>query len=541
MPGANPRAMANRRDAVIVGGGHNGLVAAAYMAKAGLRPLVLERREVVGGAAVTGEVHPGFRVSTLAHSAGPFQERIARDLELLRHGLEVLRPAVRLFAPAVDGPALRLYEDPARTAQELSDVSAADRAKYVEFHESLGRIGRLLAPLLRMTPPLIQRPGAADLWRLLGVGRGFRGLPKRDAYRLLRWGPMAVADLASEWFESERLRAIVAARGIYGMNAGPWSAGTSANLLLQAAAEPNAAGPAAFVRGGLGALAGALASAARSFGAEIRTGADVERITVANGAATGVVLAGGEEIQAAIVVSNADPKRTFLGLLDPMHLDPDFLERVRNYRCVGMAAKVNFALASLPTFAGAEPGGSDASLAGTIHIGPDVDYLERAFDAAKYGGFSPEPYLEVTIPSLLDPGLAPPGSHVLSAYVQYAPRDLKDGDWGSAREPLGDAVTAVLARYAPDLPGLVLARQVVTPADLETVYGLTGGHVFHGEHSLDQLFTMRPILNWARYRTPIRGLYLCGAGTHPGGRVTGAPGLNASREILRDFRGRRRS
>ena len=521
---------------MIVGGGHNGLVAAAYLARGGLRPLVLERRNVLGGAAVTGEVQPGFRISTLAHTAGPFLERITRDLDLARHGLQIHRPPVRLFAPSPDGPPIRLYEDALRTAEELAGLSSRDSASFLEFHESLERIGRLLAPLLTTTPPSIDRPGAADVWKLLPIGRAFRALPKRDAYRLLRWGPMAVADLASEWFESERLRAIVAARGISGMFAGPWSAGTSANLLLQAAADPHSAGPAAFVRGGLGALTGALAEAARSRGVEIRTGADVTRIAVENGAATGVVLAGGEEIQAATVVSNADPKRTFLGLLDPTDLDPDFLGRVRNYRCAGMAAKVNFALSGLPRFIGAET--DHASLSGTIHIGPDVDYLERAFDAAKYGGFSPEPYLEVTIPSLLDPDLAPKGSHVLSAYVQYAPRELKNDDWGSARERLGDAVTAALARYAPDLPGLVLARQVITPADLESVYGLTGGHVFHGEHALDQLFTMRPILGWARYRTPIGGLYLCGAGTHPGGRVTGAPGLNASREILRDFRRR---
>ena len=528
--------MAERRDAVIVGGGHNGLVAAAYLAKAGLRPLVLERREVVGGAAVTEEVHPGFRSPTLAHSAGPFLPPIARDLALERHGFQVLRPAVRLFAPALDGPPLRLYEEPARTAAELSGICAKDSARYLEFHESLARIGRLLARLLTTTPPSLERPGPADLWKLLSLGRNFRGLPKKDAYRLLRWGPMAVADLASEWFETERLRAIVAARGITGMFAGPRSAGTSANLLLQAAADPHSAGPASFVKGGPGALAAALASAAGSFGAEIRTGAEVARIMVTGGAATGVLLSSGEEISARTVVSNADPKRTFLGLLDPTHLDPDFLERVRNYRCLGTAAKVNFALAGLPKFAGTEPGDAAASLSGTVHLGPDVDYLERAFDAAKYGDFSPEPYLEVTIPSLLDPDLAPPGRHVLSAYVQYAPYNLKRSDWEKAREPLGDAVTAALARYAPDLPALVLHRQVVTPRDLENVYGLTGGHIFHGEHSLDQLFTMRPILGWARYRTPIRGLYLCGAGTHPGGRVTGAPGRNASREILRDLR-----
>ncbi|MFN2385771.1 MAG: phytoene desaturase family protein [Thermoanaerobaculia bacterium] len=534
------RASAALQDAVIVGGGHNGLVAAAYMARAGLRPLVLERREVVGGAAVTEEFHSGFRVPTLAHSADLFQESVVRELGLDRHGLQLLRPSTRLFAPGVDGaPAVRIDDDPGRTAQALSPLSAADAGRYVEYHESLSRIGRLLAPLLTMTPPPVGRPATADLWKLLGVGRGFRGLPKRDAYRLLRWGPMAVADLASEWFESERLRAIVAARGILGMFAGPWSAGTSANLLLQAAEESRsmAAPRGSFVKGGVGALTAALAYAAGALGAEIRTGAEVAQIRIEKGRATGVVLSSGEEIPARVVVSNADPKRTFLRLVDPMHLDPDFLVRIRNYRCFGVAAKVNFALSGLPRFAGAD---EPDLLSGAIHVGPDVDYLERAFDAAKYGRFSPEPYVRATIPSVLDPGLAPAGSHVLSAYVQYAPYELEKSDWEIGSEPLGDAVTAILARYAPDFPRLVVHRQVVTPRDIESVYGLTGAHIFHGEHALDQLFLMRPVLGWARYRTPICGLYLCGAGTHPGGGLTGLPGANASREVLRDWKMGRR-
>lgn len=533
--------MADHRDVVIVGGGHNGLVAAAYLGRAGLRPLVLERREVVGGVAVTEEFHRGFRGPSVLHTANLFQETLARELALDRHGLRTIRPDVGLFAPGPDGaPGITLYEDPARTARELSAVAAKDSGRYGEFCESVARIGRLLAPLLTTTPPPLDRPGAPDLWKLLGLGRGFRGLPKRDAYRLLRWGPMAVADLASEWFESERLRAIVAARGIFGMFAGPWSAGTSANFLLHAAARSRAVSSGgAAIAGGPGALTAALATAAKSFGAEIRTGAEVARISVKGGAASGVVLESGEEIAARAVVSGADPKRTFLRLVDPMHLDPDFLGRIASYRSFGSAAKVNFALSGLPRFTGTDPANPASSLSGVVHFGPDVDTLERAFDAAKYGDFSSEPYLEATAPSVLDPGLAPAGGHVLSVHVQYAPYTLKGASWESAGQPLGDAVTATLERYAPGFRSLILGRQVLTPRDLESVYGLTGGHIFHGEHSLDQLFTMRPVIGWARYRTPIRGLYLCGAGTHPGGGVIGACGANASREVLKDLKASR--
>jgi phytoene dehydrogenase-like protein len=390
-----------------------------------------------------------------------------------------------------------------------------------------------------MTPPAIDRPSAEDLWRLLKTGRRFRGLPRRDAYRLLRWGPMAVADLAAEWFETEPLRAVVAARGIFGSFAGPWSAGTSANLLLQAGFNGHGAGSASFIKGGMGALASSLAAAARSLGAEIRTGVEVARITVHDGAVQGLALAGGEQLRVRTVISGADPRRTFLTLLDPADLDPDFLQKIRNYRSTGVVARVHLALSGLPQFS-ALPRDADAraALSGHIHVGGEIDSLERAFDAAKYGGFSPEPYCDVTIPSLLDPEMAPEGCHVLSAHVQYAPYALADGSWKDRRDAFGDAVVRALAAEAPGLESLILARQILTPPDLEDVYGLTKGHIFHGEHSLDQLFTMRPLLGWARYRTPVQGLYLCGAGTHPGGGVTGAPGANASREILKDLKHR---
>jgi phytoene dehydrogenase-like protein len=522
---------------VIIGGGHNGLVAACYLAKAGLRPLVLERRGAVGGAAVTEEFHEGFRCSTLAHAAGPLLPRLARELELERHGLDFIRPDVQVFAPAPDGRSLRVYDDPARTARGLKSLSEADARAYPEFCESFARIGRVLAPLMDRTPPSIERPSAGDVWHFGKLGKEFRALGKRDAYRLLRWGPMAVADLAAEWFETELLRALVAARGIHGAFAGPWSAGTSVPLLMQAALGGSPLAPATFVRGGMGALTGALAAAARAAGAEVRTGAGVERVLVEGGAAVGVVLAGGEVMSARAVVSNADPRHTFLSLVEPTELDPDFLAKVRGYRATGTAAKINLALDALPAFTALKDSGDAASaLAGRIHIGPEIDYLERAFDAAKYGDFSPAPYLDVTIPTLTDPSLAPEGKHVMSVYAQFAPYRLKEGDWSSRDEEFGDVVVKTLAAYAPNLPDIIIDGQLITPPDLERTYGLTGGHPLHGEMSLDQFFTFRPVIGWAQYRTPIRNLYLCGAGTHPGGGVTGAPGFNASREILRDFR-----
>lgn len=529
--------MAEKRDVVVIGAGPNGLTAAAYLAKAGFRPVVLERRDVVGGLAVTEEFAPGFRVSSVLHAAGPFLPAIARDLDLTRHGLSLLQPDVRVFAPAPDGRAILLYGDAAKTARELEKTSPHDAKGYIAFHESLGRIGKVLQPLVTMTPPSIDDPGLGAIWDLLGVGRRFRALPRRDAFRLLRWGPMAVADLVAEFFETELLRAVVAARGIFGAFAGPWSAGTSLGVILQAATDSNAAGPATFVRGGMGALTQALATAARGFGAEIRTGVTVARIATKDGAATGVVLSTGEEIPARAVVSNADPKRTLLGLVDPIDLDPDFIQKIRNFRAMGAVAKVNLALSGLPEFPAAKAVGADAKnvLSGRIHIGPDIDYLERAYDAAKYGDFSPHPYCDVTIPTITDPSLAPAGKHVLSVVAQFAPYKLK-GDWKGRREALGDAVVDAIAAYAPGLKGLVAGRQVLTPLDLEETYGATGGHIFHGEPALDQLFTMRPLLNWAQYRTPVRGLYLCGSGTHPGGGVTGAPGFNASREIARDLK-----
>jgi phytoene dehydrogenase-like protein len=524
-------------DIIIIGGGHNGLVAACYLAKAGLKTLVLERRHTIGGGAITEEFHPGFRCSTLSQTVGPLLPHVRTDLQLERNGLELIAPDVRVTALDEAGRSISLYNDPARTAHELTTLSAKDANSYPDFARSVAVIGRMLAPLLAMTPPTIEKPTPGELWNLGKLGLSFRGLDKRDAYRLLRWGPMAVADLVAEWFETELLRAMIAARGIFGAFAGPWSAGTSTGILWQAAMDGQATAPSTFVKGGLGGLTQVLATVARNAGVEIRTEAEVEKIVIAGGKTSSVVLAGGDEIPARAIVSNADPRNTFLKLVDPVDLDPNFLSKVQNYRAVGTVAKVNIALSALPAFTAVknDPAGN-AKLFGRIHIGSSIDYLERAFDAAKYGDYSAQPYLDITIPSLTDPSLAPDGAHVMSIHVQYAPYKLKEGDWNLRRDELGDNVVNVLSEYAPNLKELMVARQVITPLDLEERYGLSGGHIFHGEQTLDQFFTFRPIIAWAQYRTPIKGLYLCGAGTHPGGGVTGGSGANASREIIKDFK-----
>jgi phytoene dehydrogenase-like protein len=344
-----------------------------------------------------------------------------------------------------------------------------------------------------------------------------------------------VADLVAEYFETELLRAAIAARGIFGTFLGPWSAGSSLVLLIRAAGDSHPAGSSFFAAGGMGAVTEAMANAAKQAGAEIRSGVEVLEIRVKDGATTGVVLSTGEEIGAKTVVSNADPKRTLLKLVDPTHLAPDFVQKLQNYRMPGTVAKVNIALSSLPKFS-ALNGSTQDTLSGRIHIGPEIDYLERAFDESKYGNFSRQPYLEVAIPSVSDPSLAPAGKHVMSVYMQYAPYKLKGTDWNSQRAALGDTVVKTLAQYAPNLPELILHQQIITPQDLEDVYGLTQGHIFHGELSLDQFFTMRPLLDWARYKTPITNLYLCGSGTHPGAGLTGGSGANAAREIVKELR-----
>jgi phytoene dehydrogenase-like protein len=530
-------AAAETRDVVIIGGGHNGLVAAFYLAKAGFKPLILERRAQAGGAAITEELHPGFRCSTLAHLAGPLRTDIVRDMQLDQHGLKFTTPDVSTVSLLPDGRALVLYADAKKAAEEIAQWSQKDATSYADFGAALGKIGKVIGEALALTPPNIDNPSSGDLWGMLQTGRSIRNLGKKDLYRVLRWGPMAAADLVAEFFDTEPLRATISARGIFGTSLGPWSAGSALVLLLRAAADRAAgsspAGSVQFPVGGAGAITLAMAAAAKKAGAEIRTDAEIAEIRVKDGVATGVVLSSGEEISARAVVSNADPKRTLLRLVDPAHLSPDFIQKLQNYRCMGTVAKINLALSALPEFAALKNKSNGNLLQGRLQISPEIDYLERAFDESKYGNFSRNPYIEITFPSLSDPALAPAGQHVMSIYMQYAPYKLKDDDWENQRTALGETVVKTIAQYAPNLPQLILRHQIITPKDLEETYGLTGGHIFHGELALDQFFTMRPLLDWARYQTPIEHLFLCGNGTHPGIGLTGGSGANAARAIAK--------
>jgi phytoene dehydrogenase-like protein len=517
-------------DAIVIGGGHNGLVCAAYLARAGLRVVVLERRESLGGAL------------DLVHTVGRLREAVVRDLGLAGHGLSFIRPDVRAFAPQPDGRSITLWSDPGRTASDLRAWSPKDAGAYPEFDRKVRALASFVAHLDASTPPDLKRPSVADAFGGLRLVRAFRKLGTVAGREILRVMPMAVADFVGEAFETDPLRGALATRGVRYAAMGPWSAGTTAVLLADSAGnDGGAAGQTAFARGGTGALAAALASAAQRFGVEIRTNAPVAALTTTEGRASGVALSSGEELRASVVVSSLDPKRTLLQLVDPVLLGPTLSWRAGNVRLPGVVAHVRLTLEKLPRFA-ASGGDDPARLSGRIVIAPGIDYLERAFDASKYGRISDEPYLEATIPTLSDPseGLAPEDGHVMSVIVQWAPYHLRAGDWTSEREGLGDLVMKTLETYAPGLSDLVVGRQVITPLDLEQDYGLTEGHPLHGEPALDQFFAWRPLLGLSRYRLVPPGLYLCGAGAHPGGGITGGPGQNAAREILADRKPGRR-
>lgn len=524
-------------DAIVIGGGHNGLVTAAYLAKAGRRVIVLERREKVGGILDTVEIAPGVRAPGVAHTVGRLRRSVIEDLGLARHGLVLIEPAVRVFAPQPDGPPLTLWSDPSRTAEELISRSAHDAEAYPGFDRRVRALASFLAYLHASTPPDLKSPSFADAMSGVRLGNAFRRLGGKAAREATRALPMAVADYVAETFETDAVRGAIASRAVQHTAMGPWSAGTTAVLLGDSAGnDGGAAGQSTFARGGPGALAEALASAARSFGAEVRTGVEVVRVLTEDHRAVGVALADGSELHARAVVSSADPKRTITTLVDPVVAGPELMWRAGNIRTPGVVSKVNLALSGLPTFAGAD--GAER-LKGRIVVAPGIDYLEKAFDASKYGRVSDEPYLEATIPTLVDPTLAPQGTHVMSIVVQWTPHELRDGDWEAERERVGDLVAKTMEQYSPGLGELVTARQVLTPVDLEREYALTGGHPLHAEPGLDQFFAWRPLLGHSRYRFGIERLYLCGSGAHPGGGVTGAPGANAAREILADLKKRR--
>ena len=531
-------------DAIVIGAGHNGLVTAGLLARAGMSVVVLERSGRAGGALATSELEPGVRVPTVAHTVGRLRESVLRDLRLGQHGLELIRPNVRAFAPQPDGAAITLYADPVRTAEELRPFSKRDAGAYPGFDRKVRALGSWLAWLNVSTPPHLKSPSMNDAVAGLRLAKAFRGLGSKERVReAIRVLPMAAADFVAEAFETPGLRGAIAARAVQYTAMGPWSAGTLAVLLNDSATpDAGAAGQTVFARGGPGALADALTRAAHSFGAEIRTSAEVAQITTSGGRVTGAVLGDGDDYRAPVVASGADPRRTLLGLLDPVVLGPNLSWRAANLRLPGVVSKVNLALSGLPRFTAAA-GEDEYRLGGRIVVAPSVDYLERAFDASKYGQVSEHPYLEATIQSLSDPSLAPEGRHVMSVLMQWTPYRLRNGEWSrqSEKDALADTALATLEEYAPGISALVTSRQVITPSDLERDFGLTEGNPFHGEPGLDQFFAWRPLLGHARYRMPVEGLYLCGSGAHPGGGVTGAPGANAAREILGDRKAKGRT
>ncbi len=519
-------------DVLVAGGGHNGLVAAAYLARAGRRVLVLERRELVGGCAVTEEIWPGYRVSTGAYLVSLMQPRIVEDLELRRYGYEVDAKDPAFFSIFPDGRRLFMWQDRKKTVEEIRKFSERDAERYPEYEDHIERLARVAEELLLVTPPAFP-PGILDLPDYLKLGARMHGIARGQAVSLVKMFTQSASDFLDEWFESPEVKVTLATDGVIGANGGPRSPGTAYILLHHCmGGVAGRRGLWGFVRGGMGAVSESIAASARAAGAEIRTGAEVERILVRHGRVRGVALSNGEEIRANTVLSNLDPHRTFLQLTDPQDLDWKFLQAIRRYRMEGTSAKINFALRGLPEFT-AFPGAPGPHHRATMHICPSIEYVERAWDDAKYGRPSERPLIELTIPTMYDPSLAPPGRHIMGAFLQYAPYTLREGTWDEQRESFGDRVIGLIAEYAPNIRDIIEHVHVLTPLDLERRFGITGGNIFHGEMSLDQMFVLRPVAGWARYRMPIQGLWLCGSGAHPGGGVMGAPGRNAAREMSR--------
>ena len=521
----------NRYDAIVIGGGHNGLVAAAYLARAGRKTLVLERRPVLGGAAVTEQIFPGFKFSVFSYVVSLLRPEIIRDLDLPRHGLQIL-PLESTVTPMENGDYLGSWADPDESRRELRRHSPRDAEAIVQFGHLMHHMAMAVKPILGMLPPDPSSLAPSDLAGMLKLGRHMRSLGADRFHALFKLMTMSSADYLNEWFEFDPLKATKSASGIIGTFLGPRSPGTAYVLLHHYMGEIDGAFRAwGFQKGGTGAISESIGRAARSLGAEIRTDVDVEQVMVRNGTATGVALRSGEEILAPIVVSSLDPRRTFLDLLEEKSLPADLVEGIRRFKFRGSSGKVNLALDGLPDLTCLP--GYGPHLRGAISISPSLDYLERAYDDAKYGEFSRHPYMDIVIPSMIDPDMAPPGKHVMSIFVQYAPYHLNGGWTDARREAFGDAVVDTLARFAPNIRQRILHRQVITPLDIERITGLSEGNIFSGELALHQLFFLRPVPQWAKYRTPVRGYWQCGAGTHPGGGIMGATGRLAALEILK--------
>jgi len=526
----------SKYDVIVIGGGHNGLVNAAYLARAGKKVLVLERRHVLGGAACTEEVFPGFKFSVCSYVVSLLRPEIIRDLDLPRHGLEIL-PLDGTFTPMPNGDYLWRVNDHGRTHREIARHSKVDAEAYDEFGKSMQAMCRFVKPILSMVPPDPATLNPKELMKLLFIGRRFQGLAGEDKYNQVQLMTMSAIDFLDQWFETDVLKATMSASGIIGTFLGVRSPGTAYVLLHHYMGEIDGAFRSwGFARGGTGAISNSIADAAREAGAEIRAQAGISKIIVKNGKARGVVLTNGDEIYADIVSSSVDPRQTFINLMEAGNLPDEFIEDIRRYKFRGSSGKVNLALDALPNFK-AMPG-PGAHLRGAISISPSVEYMERAYDDAKYGNFSRRPYIDMVIPTLTDPSVAPPGKHILSCFVQYAPYKLRPGlNWDDQKEAFGNNVINTIAEYAPNIKDIILHKQVITPLDLEREWGLSEGNIFQGELSLEQLFFLRPVPGYARFRTPIKNLYMCGSATHPGGGIMGGPGRLAALEILKDVKG----
>jgi len=519
-------------DAIIIGGGHNGLTAAAYLARGGKKVLVLERRYVLGGAAVTEEVFPGFKFSVCSYVVSLLKPNIIRELMLPKFGLELL-PLESTFTP-LDNDYLLRTADEDQTYREISRHSPRDAETYMRFGPLMSQIGMAVRPILKTIAPNAIRPSLADLGAMKKLLNHFKTLSEEQFEYLTKLMTMSSADFLDEWFEFEPLKATMSASGIIGNFMGPRSPGSAYVMLHHYMGDIDGAFRAwGFQRGGTGAVSMAIARSAKHFGADILTEAPVEKVIVKNDRAVGVVLENGYEYQADKVISGLDPKLSFLKMVDEKDLPSEFVTDIKNFRIRGSSGKVNLALDGLPNFTSLP--GDGPHLRGAISISPSYDYLEKAYDDAKYGNFSQEPYMDIIFPSVIDPGMAPTGKHVMSCFVQYAPYDIKGGWNDQKREDFGDTVINAIAKFAPNIKDIILHRQVLTPADLESTFGLTEGNIFHGELSLQQLFILRPAAKWANYKTPIKNYYQCGSGTHPGGGITGSPGEMAAKKILSDW------
>jgi phytoene dehydrogenase-like protein len=524
-------------DAVVVGGGHNGLTAAAYLARAGLTTLVLERREIVGGCCVTEEIAPGCRVSTTSYIASMLRPEVISDLRLAEYGLRMVPCDPAIQVPFPDAHVVSWWADRERARAEFAKISAKDAETFVQVDDRLKKLARYLQPFFMEPPPEIDTRSMRGWGDLFRVGKKFRGISSNEVSQLISFLTGSLGEFLDHNYESEKIKTMFLANNVYGKHGGPYQPGTAIGLLfhLLSGGEHELQGFYGHVMGGMGAITQALAASGRKLGVEIRTSAPVAHIDVRDGRARGVVLEDGTEIRARIVLSNADPKRTFLKMVAASELPGEFLHSIRGIKMEGPCAKVNLVLDAEPRFTGTSPAAT--ALERTFYtLVPSLAFAERCYDIAKFGDIPEELWVDCVVSSNADPSLAPAGKHILTCFVQYVPYHLREGNWDEQRELLGNRVVKKIAEYAPNVPNTIVARQVLTPLDLERTYGLTEGNIFHGDLRLEQLFFMRPVSGWSQYRTPVDGLYLCGAGTHPGGGVTGAPGHNAAHQVLRDWK-----